>query len=110
MAQQSPLLECYHRLRHCLPNRKLPLLYNHIHWLTLPFKIYIPVINTVVFKHAPITWEWAVVFVASILFMCSVEAWKYTKRVFFRMQDRKIGFVRSETLDDQRYDPMQQIC
>lgn len=79
--------------------------------LIVPFtKIYIPVINDVVFKHAPISWEWGIVFVASILFMVFVETWKYVKRIFYRRLDRKAGFVRSETLDDQRYDPMQQIC
>ncbi|KAH8078053.1 sodium transport atpase [Cristinia sonorae] len=72
--------------------------------------IYIPVINTVVFKHSPISWEWAIVFIASLLFMLAAEAWKYAKRVYYRRQDRKAGFIRSETLDDQRYDPMQQIC
>ncbi|TCD71656.1 Na+ ATPase [Steccherinum ochraceum] len=72
--------------------------------------IYIPVISSVVFKHAPISWEWSIVFVASILFMCFVEGWKYGKRLFYRRRDRQTGFVRSETLDDQRYDPTQQDC
>ena len=35
-------------------------------------------------KHAPISWEWALVFISSIIFMLVVEAWKYAKRVFFR--------------------------
>lgn len=46
--------------------------------------IYIPVINTVVFKHSPITWEWGIVFVETGLFFLGVEAWKYAKRVYYR--------------------------
>ncbi|KAL8347539.1 hypothetical protein RB601_003056 [Gaeumannomyces tritici] len=51
--------------------------------------MYIPVINTVVFKHAPITWEWGVVFVDSLLFFLGCESWKWAKRVYFRRQARK---------------------
>ncbi|OAA74245.1 ATPase, P-type, potassium/sodium efflux, fungal [Cordyceps fumosorosea ARSEF 2679] len=51
--------------------------------------IYIPVINTVVFKHAPISWEWAVVFIEAFLFFLGIEAWKWAKRVYFRRQARK---------------------
>lgn len=50
---------------------------------------YIPVINTVVFKHATISWEWAVVFIAAILFFVGIEFWKWLKRVFFRRQAHK---------------------
>lgn len=46
--------------------------------------IYIPVINTVVFKHSPITWEWGIVFVETGLFFLGVEAWKFAKRVYYR--------------------------
>jgi potassium/sodium efflux P-type ATPase len=52
--------------------------------LTLPLVLYIPVINTKVFKHAGITWEWAVVVIASGLFFLGVEVWKWAKRVYFR--------------------------
>ncbi|KAK9242015.1 potassium sodium efflux P-type ATPase fungal-type protein [Lipomyces tetrasporus] len=48
--------------------------------------LYIPVINRVVFKHVGITWEWGVVFVESFLFFLGVEAWKWAKRVYFRMR------------------------
>ncbi|PMB70128.1 Sodium transport ATPase 5 [Beauveria bassiana] len=51
--------------------------------------IYIPVINTVVFKHAPISWEWAVVFIEAILFFLGIETWKWAKRIYFRRQARK---------------------
>ncbi|TFK84086.1 sodium P-type ATPase-like protein [Polyporus arcularius HHB13444] len=46
--------------------------------------IYIPVINDRVFLHAPISWEWGIVFIGSLVFVLCVEAWKYGKRVYFR--------------------------
>jgi Na+-exporting ATPase len=53
--------------------------------------IYIPGLNRVVFKHAPITWEWAIVFIATVLFFSGVESWKWSKRVFFRLKDKTSG-------------------
>jgi len=53
-------------------------------FITIFPTLYIPVINHVVFKHAAITWEWAVVVIATLLFFLGVEAWKFGKRVFFR--------------------------
>lgn len=46
--------------------------------------LYIPGLNRKVFKHEAISWEWAIVIVATICFFGGVEAWKYEKRVFFR--------------------------
>ena len=46
--------------------------------------IYIPGLNTVVFKHAPISWEWGIVFVEAGMFILGIEAWKWVKRVYFR--------------------------
>ena len=51
--------------------------------------IYIPGLNTVVFKHAPITWEWGIVFVEAALFFMGIESWKWAKRIYFRRQARK---------------------
>ncbi|KAK6496267.1 Na+ ATPase [Arthrobotrys musiformis] len=48
--------------------------------------LYIPVVNTRVFKHKGITWEWGVAFVAFFLFFLGVEAWKWLKRAWFRRQ------------------------
>ncbi|RDA87094.1 hypothetical protein CP532_0173 [Ophiocordyceps camponoti-leonardi (nom. inval.)] len=53
--------------------------------------IYIPFINTVVFKHAPISWEWVVVFILTVLFFLGIEAWKWTKRFYFRRTAKKKG-------------------
>lgn len=51
--------------------------------------IYIPGLNTVVFKHAPISWEWGIVFIEAVLFFLGAEAWKWGKRIYFRRQARK---------------------
>lgn len=60
--------------------------------------LYIPVINTVVFKHRGISWEWGIVFVATVLFFLGIEAWKWCKRVYFRRRDAKNG-VRRGSID-----------
>ena len=58
-------------------------------WITMFPILYIPVLNTVVFKHVGISWEWGIVFVEALLFFIGVEAWKWAKRVFFRYRERK---------------------
>jgi Na+-exporting ATPase len=58
--------------------------------------IYIPVINTKVFKHAPISWEWGIVFVETGLFFLGVEAWKFAKRVYYR----RVGETAKNPEDD----------
>ena len=58
-------------------------------WITMFPILYIPVLNTVVFKHVGISWEWGIVFVEALLFFLGVEAWKWAKRVFFRYRGRK---------------------
>ncbi|KAH8727041.1 sodium P-type ATPase-like protein [Phaeosphaeriaceae sp. PMI808] len=58
-------------------------------FVTLFPLIYIPVLNTVVFKHAPIDWEWGIVFIASGIFFAGVETWKWCKRIYFRRKARK---------------------
>ncbi|CAG7920676.1 unnamed protein product [Penicillium olsonii] len=58
-------------------------------WTTMFPILYIPVLNDVVFKHKPITWEWGIVAVEAALFFIGVEAWKWAKRVFFRRRARK---------------------
>ncbi|KAK8056967.1 potassium/sodium efflux P-type ATPase [Apiospora rasikravindrae] len=44
--------------------------------------VYIPTVNTVVFKHVGITWEWGVAFAALIIFVACIELWKLIKRQF----------------------------
>lgn len=49
--------------------------------------IYVPGLNTVVFKHAPISWEWGIVLVETIMFFSGIEFWKFCKRIYFRRYD-----------------------
>lgn len=58
-------------------------------WTTMFPILYIPVLNDVVFKHKPITWEWGIVAVEVVLFFIGVESWKWAKRIFFRHQAKK---------------------
>ncbi|KAL8724344.1 MAG: hypothetical protein Q9166_008009 [cf. Caloplaca sp. 2 TL-2023] len=44
--------------------------------------VYIPGLNTEVFKHMGIGWEWALAVGAVIIFVAGVEAWKACKRRF----------------------------
>ncbi|UKZ50333.1 hypothetical protein TrVGV298_004591 [Trichoderma virens] len=68
-------------------------------FVTLFPLLYIPVINTKVFKHKGITWEWGIVFIAAGLFFAGVEAWKWCKRVFYRRQARKQHDVSRNDID-----------
>lgn len=58
-------------------------------FITIFPTLYIPVINRVVFKHEMITWEWAVVVIATLIFFSGIEAWKFAKRIFFRRRAAK---------------------
>ena len=58
-------------------------------FITLFPILYIPVINTTVFKHTGLTWEWAIVFIESVLFFAGVETYKFGKRAIFRRQAAK---------------------
>ncbi|RYP30629.1 hypothetical protein DL768_011191 [Monosporascus sp. mg162] len=51
--------------------------------------LYIPVVNHTVFKHTGISWEWGIVFIATLLFFGGVETWKWGKRVYFRLAAAK---------------------
>jgi Na+-exporting ATPase len=67
--------------------------------------VYIPVLNERVFKHKPISWEWAVVFGGLVLFLLGVELWKYAKRVLLHRGDNvgNLGRrVRSVITDERR--------
>ncbi|OBT70160.1 hypothetical protein VE03_00513 [Pseudogymnoascus sp. 23342-1-I1] len=44
--------------------------------------VYIPGLNTNVFKHKGIGWEWALSFGAVFVFVIGVEAWKWVKRSY----------------------------
>ncbi|GBF61808.1 calcium-transporting ATPase [Trichophyton mentagrophytes] len=42
--------------------------------------VYIPGLNTKVFKHQGITWEWGLAFGSVVIFVLGIEAWKFVKR------------------------------
>ena len=42
--------------------------------------VYIPGLNTDVFKHVGIGWEWGIVFAGLVIFVMGVEGWKAVKR------------------------------
>lgn len=44
--------------------------------------VYIPYLNTIVFKHQGLTWEWGVVAACVVVYVILIEAWKATKRHF----------------------------
>ncbi|KAB5554964.1 hypothetical protein GE09DRAFT_1000208 [Coniochaeta sp. 2T2.1] len=52
--------------------------------------VYIPVLNTNVFKHVGISWEWGLVFGMTIVYVLGVEAWKFTKRSMNILDDHKV--------------------
>ena len=58
--------------------------------------VYIPGLNTKVFKHQGITWEWALSLGAVIIFVLGAEVWKAVKRRWGLFE--KNGEVRSESL------------
>lgn len=71
-------------------------------WITIFPILYIPVLNDVVFKHKPITWEWGIVAVEAVLFFMGVEAWKWAKRVFFRRRAHKNPTLTSMGTEPER--------
>ncbi|TLD30323.1 hypothetical protein PspLS_02256 [Pyricularia sp. CBS 133598] len=52
--------------------------------------VYIPGLNTNVFKHRGITWEWGLVFGGLIVFVVGVEAWKFIKRKFNLLNEHAV--------------------
>ena len=42
--------------------------------------LYVPVFNTLVFKHKGIGWEWGVVLGACVVYLGVIEGWKAIKR------------------------------
>lgn len=60
--------------------------------ITFPV-IYIPTVNTVVFKHKGITWEWGLVFACFFVYVASIEGWKALKRRFHMWE---VNVVKSD--------------
>ncbi|OWB73161.1 hypothetical protein B5S31_g2894 [[Candida] boidinii] len=51
--------------------------------------IYIPVINTKVFLHRGISYEWGYSVAMSVVFVAAAELYKWCKRIYFRKVDEK---------------------
>ncbi|ESW99498.1 hypothetical protein KL918_001565 [Ogataea parapolymorpha] len=49
--------------------------------------VYIPVINSEVFLHSGISWEWGVAFGCTGLYLLGSELWKWIKRVYLRRRE-----------------------
>ncbi|RKP24819.1 potassium/sodium efflux P-type ATPase, partial [Syncephalis pseudoplumigaleata] len=64
-------------------SKSKPLLFSVLLGILLLFPaLYIPVVNTSVFKHKPLTWEWALVIVAIVVFLLISEFYRWMKRLF----------------------------
>lgn len=50
--------------------------------------LYVPVLNTQVFKHEGITWEWGMVIASSLVYIAISEIYKWTKRIRHRRKLR----------------------
>lgn len=50
--------------------------------------LYVPVLNTSVFKHFPIDWEWGMVIASCFVYIGIAELWKAGKRALRRRQGR----------------------
>ncbi|KAK6202386.1 P-type ATPase [Scheffersomyces amazonensis] len=69
--------------------------------------VYIPVINTKVFLHKPIGYEWGVAFGFTILFLLGSEAWKWAKRIFKR---KSAGKAKNPEYELERADPFERYA
>ncbi|RYP80199.1 hypothetical protein DL770_006330 [Monosporascus sp. CRB-9-2] len=52
--------------------------------------VYIPTLNTLVFKHTGITWEWSLAVAGLLFFIVGMELWKMTKRSFRLFEDKPV--------------------
>lgn len=64
--------------------------------------VYIPVINTKVFLHGPIDYEWGIAFGFSLLYLLGCESWKWGKRVYYRKWHKS---ARNPEYELERKDP-----
>lgn len=69
--------------------------------------VYIPVINTKVFLHAPISYEWGLSLAFSILYLVECEGWKWARRIYARKWLRK---ARNPEYDLERKDHFQKYA
>ncbi|GAA5804028.1 hypothetical protein HPULCUR_009514 [Helicostylum pulchrum] len=58
-------------------------------FVLLIIALYVPGLNTQVFKHRGISWEWGMTVASVIVYIAIVEAYKWAKRMFIRRTARK---------------------
>ncbi|AAS54394.2 AGL097Cp [Eremothecium gossypii ATCC 10895] len=68
--------------------------------------VYIPVINTKVFLHIGIGYEWGIAFAFSLVFWLVAEFWKFAKRRYYRNKDRAIN-PESDLENRRLHDPFE---
>ncbi|KAI8987285.1 potassium/sodium efflux P-type ATPase [Mycotypha africana] len=52
-------------------------------FILLIITLYVPVLNTEVFRHRPISWEWGMTVASVLLYIAIAESYKWVKRRFF---------------------------
>lgn len=60
-------------------------------WASTFPAVHIPGLNTNVFKHIGITWEWGLVFGMTVVYVLGVELWKHTKRTLHILDDYQVA-------------------
>lgn len=68
--------------------------------------VYIPVINTKVFLHQSITYEWAIAFGFTVAFWIGAEVYKFFKRLYFKNGSKAIN-PENDLEKKSRYDPFE---
>lgn len=58
--------------------------------LSVFLPVYIPTLNTSIFKQKSITWEWGLVIGFTLLFVAGMETWKAVKRAYGLLDDHKV--------------------
>jgi potassium/sodium efflux P-type ATPase len=68
--------------------------------------VYIPVLNTNVFKHTAITWEWGVVVGMTAIYVVGMEIWKEIKRSWNILDDHPVdrrGWSQGSEAADRKF-------
>lgn len=68
--------------------------------------VYIPVINTKVFLHQQISYEWGVAFAFTIIFWLGAELYKFFKRLYFK-NEKKAENPENDLEKKTNYDPFE---
>jgi hypothetical protein len=64
--------------------------FSQIGALSVFLTVHIPGLNTNVFKHVGITWEWGLAFGMLLIYVLGIEIWKYVKRTLNILDDHAV--------------------